>query len=144
VQEVEVVLDRLARQALALLGQQVGGNPGGVDLLQRLLAEERAEVLAQVAAVVRERRALALHHVLEMIDVGPPGLIDRPPLRARDDAFGLHPSAQFAFGLSTRQPVGRARLALGAELAFDPGDAQPPGSVPGLRAVRICADMETA
>jgi hypothetical protein len=81
VEEVQVVLDRLGRESVAFLGQQVALHAGAIDLVQRPAAKERREVLAQVAAVVGDRRALALHHVLEMVDVGRAGLLHGPPRR---------------------------------------------------------------
>ena len=44
VQEVQVVLDRLARQAVRALALEVGGDPGRVDPVDRRIAEESFEV----------------------------------------------------------------------------------------------------
>ena len=145
VQEVEVVLDGLARQSAALLREQIARDSRGVDLLPRALAEVRRPVLAQVAAVVGDRRALALHHVLEVVDVGRAGLLDRPALGAGDDLLCLHAPAQLALGLHARQPVGGPRPALPAELAFDPRRSGPPFAVAGLAAtIGIRAHVEPA
>jgi hypothetical protein len=62
VQEVEMVLDRLRGVALLQLPPEVGGNPIGVDLLDLSTAEVRREVAAQIAPIILDRRALALHH----------------------------------------------------------------------------------
>jgi hypothetical protein len=55
VQEGQMLADRLPRQALALLGDEVLGDHLRVDALQRPSREERDEVLAQHDGVVLER-----------------------------------------------------------------------------------------
>jgi hypothetical protein len=63
------------------------------DLVDRSLPEERHEVAAQVPAVVLDRGALALHHMLQVIDVGAPRLPQRAPRGARHDHVPLNPLA---------------------------------------------------
>jgi hypothetical protein len=65
-------------------------------------------VLAQAAAVVLERRALALHDVLQVVEVGVARLGDRAPLGAGHDDLGGDAAAQFRLGLRAREPAGCA------------------------------------
>jgi hypothetical protein len=81
---------------------------------------------AQVAAVVGDRSALALHDVLEVGDVGLARLADRPPLPLRHDHRGVDASAQLALSLRPRQAVGVTGRALQPELALDTRPADPP------------------
>jgi hypothetical protein len=126
VQEIQVVLDRLARQAILLLDLEVGLDVGAVDLVQRPAAEERRHVPAQVPAVVLQRRALALHDVLEVLEVELARLGHRVPLRAGDDRLRRDPMAQLGLGLRAGQPVRRAGPALGSDPPLDPSPADPP------------------
>jgi hypothetical protein len=117
-QEVQVVLDGLGRQAVAALGMEVGLDLGGVDAIHRPVTEGRRQMAAQVPAVVGDRRALALHHVLEVGDVSVARLADRPPLALCDHERRVEATPQFALGLGARQPVGVARCALEAQLGL--------------------------
>jgi hypothetical protein len=130
VQEVQVVLDGLRGQALLALALEVSRDARRVDLVDRPLAEERHEMPAQVPAVVLDRGVLALHDVLQVIDVGAAGLLDGSPGRSGNDHVALDPLAQLLLSLRTCQPV---RIALGAlepELALHARTARPPRAIP--------------
>jgi hypothetical protein len=132
VQEVQEVVDRLGGQARVALGAQERLDGRRVDLVQRAVGEERREVQAQVAAVVADRRRLALHDELQVLDVGLAGLGHGAPLVARQDGVGLDALAQLALGLGAGQPVAGGWAALGAEAALDAHAAGPPRAVPAL------------
>jgi hypothetical protein len=91
---------------------------GRVDAVHRAVAEEGREVAAQVAAVVGDRGALALHHVLQTGDVRLPRLADRPPLAVGDDGGRVDPPAQLALGLGACEPVGVPGVRLSPSLRF--------------------------
>jgi hypothetical protein len=78
-----------------------------------------------------DRRALALHDVLEVLDVQGAGLLDRLACRAGEDDLGGHQSAQLGLGLRARQTLG---------LEAPPAD--PPGAVPGLPTVAVGSHEE--
>jgi hypothetical protein len=141
-QEVEVVADRLGRQALALLGQQVVRDEGAVDLVHWPCVEERDEVAAQAAAVVVDRRALALHDVLEVLDVERAGLLDRLARRAGQHDLGAHQPAQLGLGLRPCQTITGRRPTLQPDAPLDPPPADPPGAVPGLPTVAVGPDEQ--
>ena len=77
-----MVLHSLRREATAALASQILSYPDGVYPIDRAVAEERHEMPGQIATVVLDRRALALHDVLEMVDVGVRGLLEGPSFRA--------------------------------------------------------------
>jgi len=137
VQEVEVVLDRLGGESVALLGEQVALDAGAVDLVERPAAEERREVLAQVATVVGDRRALTLHDALEVVDVRGAGLLDGAAGGAADDGRVRHQPPQLGLRLRARQAVGHRRPALQAEAPLDAPASHAPRPVPGLATGRI-------
>jgi hypothetical protein len=103
---------------------------------------KNGQVPAQVAAVVRHRRALSLHDELEVLDVRLAGLGHGPPLRAGDHDVGLDPAAQLALGLHARQPVRRPRRALAPDPALDAHTAGPPGPVPALAPAAVATREE--
>jgi hypothetical protein len=131
VQEGEVILDGLAREAAAPLVLEVAHHVLRLDLGQRAVAEVRRQVPREVAAVVLDRRRLAFHDVLEVIHVAATGLAERQPATGRDDdGFGFHAPPHLAFGLSAGQSFAAAGLAHGAEGALDALVADPPPPVP--------------
>src|SRR5665213_2001866 len=85
---------------------------------------------AQVSAVILDRGALALHNVLEVVDVGAAGLLQRAPGGARHDHVALDALAQLLLRLGAREPVRSARRPLGGDLALDARAARPPRAVP--------------
>jgi hypothetical protein len=117
---------------------KVGGDEALVDAVERPLAEERRDVAGHVAAVVLDRRALALHDVFEVVDVFRTGLGDRPLLPARhDDGVGIHAPSQFALGLHAGQAVPATGLALVADPAVGLAAAgRLPAPVPALAPAR--------
>ena len=101
--------------ALAL---EVLRDLGCVDLVDRPLAEERHEVAAQMSAVVLDRGALALHHVLQVIYIGAAGLLQCAPGGCGHDDVALDPLAQLLLGLGARESVrGRPGCAWGRSCA---------------------------
>jgi hypothetical protein len=86
---------------------------------------------------VGDRGALALHDVLEVVDVGGARLIDRPARGAGHDDVSRHAAAQLRLGLGARQAVGETGAALQAKPALDAPPANPPRAVPGLATSRI-------
>ena len=132
VQEIQVVEHRLRRQLVAALCGHVGGDPVGVDAFERLLAEERDQVAVQHDPVVLDRRRFAFEHVLEVVQVRPPGLVERAASAVgHHDGVLLHPPPQLPLGLRACQPFPGARLAYRAEFALHHPPAGPPAAVVG-------------
>jgi hypothetical protein len=103
VQEVQVVLDRLARQAARALLLEVGGDPRWVDAIDWRLPEEALEMTPQIAPIVLDRRALAIHHVLEMVDVERASIGEGLTFGSGEDEVVVDPPAQLALRLDPRQ-----------------------------------------
>jgi hypothetical protein len=141
VQEVQEVLNGLGRLVLGELCEHESLDTRAIDLVQRSASEERLQVAAQVAAVVLKRRALALHDVFEVLQVG---LADGAPLRAGDHGLGGDPSSQLGLGLRACEPVGAAGASLGSQAALDAPPAHPPRAVVGLVPVGVEADVQSA
>jgi hypothetical protein len=107
------------------------------------VAEMRDEVAAQVAAVVLDRRALALLDRREVLDVSLARLGDGRSLGpANHDELLLHAATQLGLGLCPGQTVARARGPLGAESALHTSLSCAPEAIPGLGPVGIRADDE--
>jgi hypothetical protein len=113
------------------------------DLVDWTLAEERHEVAAQVSAVVLDSGALALHHMLQMIDISVPGLPQRASRGCGHDHVALDPLAQLLLGLGTSEPIRRAGCALDGDLALYACASRPPRSVP-TDASCFVGDLEQA
>lgn len=115
----------------------------GLNAVETALAEVRHEVAAQVAAVVLDRRALALLDRGEVLDVARARLREGLPLRpADDDGTLLHAAPQLGFGLGARQALARSRCPLGAERPLDTPAPDSPPAVPSLDPVRVRSDRE--
>ncbi len=141
-----MVLDGLGGETAIALDPQVGADLPLVDAVQRPVAEERLEVAAQVAAVVLDRRPFALHHILEVIDVGGTGRGDPPPLSSGNQGGVLvDPPAQLALGLYPREPLAASALAFQAKLAVGLAAAgRAPAPVPALTSARVALNVEGA
>jgi len=150
-----VVVNCLGRQPRVPFGAQVALDLAGLDSVHRSVAEEGSQMAAQVATVVGDRRALALHHLLEVRDVGITRLADGPPLALGHHGRRVDEPAQLALGLRAREAIGIADAALRPDLALDrvlathqepvpagapaavDDDVQPPGSVGALPTPQI-------
>jgi hypothetical protein len=99
----------LARQAACALVLEIGGDHGRVDPVDRRFPEEPLEVSAQVAAIVLDRRALAVHHVLQVIDVERASVGECLTVGGGEHEVVVDPLAKLALGLNPRQT---ARAAL--------------------------------
>ena len=77
------------------------------DLVDRSGPEERDEVAAYVDAVVDDRRALALHHVLEVVDVRSRRLLQRATRADGQRLDDAHPLAQLASAIARVSPSAR-------------------------------------
>src|SRR5271154_6194011 len=98
---------------------------------------------AQMSAVILDRGALALHHVLQMIDVGAAGLLQCAPGGCGHDDIALDALAQLLLGLRAREAVRGAPGAPGGNLALDARGAGPPRAVPAPRPSRVGSLEET-
>ncbi len=116
----------------------------GVDPVDGPVAEERHEVTAQMSAVVLDRGALALHHVLQVIDIGVAGLLQGAPGCSGHDHVALDPLAQLLLSLSACEPIRRARRALQTDLALHTRAADPPRAVPADAPGRVGSLEEPA
>jgi hypothetical protein len=96
-----------------------------------------------MSAIVLDRGALALHHVLQVIDVDAAGLLQCAPGGCGHDDVALDPLAQLLLGLGARESVRGARGALGGDLAFDARAAGPPRAVPAHLPSRVGSLEET-
>ena len=141
-----MVLDGLAREPIVALSLQVSGDEALVDSVERTVAEERLEMAAQVSAVVLDRGALALHHMLEVVDVLLPRLDDGPSLPAgHDHGVRVDAPAQLALGLHVAEPFAATGLALEADPAVRLSAAWPlPAPIPALAPAVVARDVERA
>jgi len=126
----------LGRQPRVPFGAQVALDLAGLDSVHRSVAEEGSQMAAQVATVVGDRRALALHHLLEVRDVGITRLADGPPLALGHHGRRVDEPAQLALGLCAREAIGIADAALRPDLALDAGARNAPGARTSWRARR--------
>ena len=83
-----------------------------------------------MSAIVLDRGALALHHVLQVIYIGVPGLLQGAPGCSGHDHVALDPLAQLLLSLGACEPIRRAKRALHADLALHARAADPPRAVP--------------
>ncbi len=94
---------------------------------------------AQVAAVVLDGRRLALHHVLQVVDVLIARIDDRA-LRSSVDCYRIliHAPAQLALGLYAGEPIATPRLAFQPDPTVrlsSPGRS--PSAIPALAPARV-------
>jgi len=133
VHEVHLVLHRLGGEPVGALSLQVAGDPRFIYPIERPVAKEGLEMTAYIAAVVLDRRALSLHHVLQVVDVQVAGLGDGASLAGRaHDGVLLHAPAHLALGLGAREPIARAARSLRSDAALYPPAGGIPLAVPGL------------
>jgi len=142
VQQPEVVEDALRRAALAALGADERLDVTGLDAVQRLEAEERREVDAQVRLVVHQRRALA-PDAREVVEVAAARVLDGGTLVRRSRrALCFDAPSKLCFGLRLGHAAALPRAPLLAELALDDRVAGAPLAVPRLAAGGVDADEE--